>query len=83
MNDKINKEPKEEGIELMEIFEMIKAKSKTIKISLIVAFIVALIAIKSFIDYLSRKGFKIFGYYRIILGITLLIIHFFIYRLTI
>lgn len=49
----------------------------------VIAFVVALIAIKSFIDYLSKKGFKIFGYYRIILGITLLIIHFFIYRLTI
>ncbi|MGY0407118.1 MAG: undecaprenyl-diphosphate phosphatase [Polaribacter sp.] len=49
----------------------------------IVAFVVGLIAIKSFIDYLSKKGFKIFGYYRIILGITLLIIHFFMYKLTI
>ncbi|WKD85696.1 Undecaprenyl-diphosphatase [Polaribacter huanghezhanensis] len=49
----------------------------------IIAFIVALIAIKSFIDYLSKKGFKIFGYYRIVLGVSLLIIHFFIYRLTI
>lgn len=49
----------------------------------IIAFVVALIAIKSFIDYLSKKGFKIFGYYRIILGIALLIIHFFIYKLTI
>lgn len=48
----------------------------------VIAFIVALFAIKSFIDYLSKKGFKIFGYYRIVLGIALLIIHFFIYRLT-
>ena len=48
MNDKINKEPKEEGIELMEIFEMIKAKSKTIRISLIVAFIVAILIIAFF-----------------------------------
>jgi undecaprenyl-diphosphatase len=49
----------------------------------IIAFIVALLAIKSFIDFLSKKGFKIFGYYRIIVGITLLIIHFFIHPLTI
>ena len=48
----------------------------------VLAFIVALIAIKSFIDYLSRKGFKIFGYYRIILGISLIVIHYFIYSLT-
>lgn len=49
----------------------------------IIAFIVAMIAIKSFIDYLSKHGFKIFGYYRIVLGIALLLIHFFIYPLTI
>jgi undecaprenyl-diphosphatase len=49
----------------------------------IIAFIVALIAIRSFIDYLSKKGFKIFGYYRIVLGITLIIIHFYIYKLTV
>ena len=49
----------------------------------VLAFIVALIAIKSFIDYLSKKGFKIFGYYRIALGIILLIIHFFFYPLSI
>ncbi len=49
----------------------------------VVTFIVALMAIKSFIDYLSKKGFKIFGYFRISLGIALLIIHFFIYKLTI
>ena len=49
----------------------------------IIAFVVALIAIKSFIDYLSKKGFKIFGYYRIVFGVALLIIHFFIYKLSI
>jgi undecaprenyl-diphosphatase len=49
----------------------------------ILAFIVAIIAIKSFIDYLSKKGFKIFGYYRIVLGIALLFIHYFIYPLSI
>ena len=49
----------------------------------IIAFIVALLAIKSFIDFLSKKGFRLFGYYRIIVGISLLIIHFFIHPLTI
>ncbi len=48
----------------------------------IIAFIVALLAIKSFIDYLSKRGFKIFGYYRIVLGIGLLLIHYFLYPLT-
>jgi undecaprenyl-diphosphatase len=49
----------------------------------VVGFIVALIAIKSFISYLSRHGFKIFGYYRIIAGIAVLLIHFFIQELTV
>jgi undecaprenyl-diphosphatase len=40
----------------------------------IVAFIVAMIAIKSFIHFLTKYGFKIFGYYRIILGLTILIL---------
>jgi len=49
----------------------------------VVGFIVALIAIKSFIGYLSKNGFKIFGYYRIVVGIVLLVIHFFIHPLTV
>ena len=40
----------------------------------VIAFIVALIAIKSFIQYLSKHGFKVFGYYRIIVGATILIL---------
>ncbi len=49
----------------------------------IVAFIVALLAIKSFIGFLTKNGFKVFGYYRIIVGIILLLIHFFIHPLTV
>lgn len=49
----------------------------------VVGFIVALIAIKSFIGYLSKNGFKIFGYYRIVVGVLLLVIHFFIHPLTV
>jgi undecaprenyl-diphosphatase len=40
----------------------------------IVAFIVALVAIKFFIDFLTKHGFKAFGYYRIIVGGLLLIL---------
>jgi len=39
----------------------------------LVAFIVAMLAIKFFIGYLQKHGFKIFGYYRIIVGIILLL----------
>ena len=40
----------------------------------VVAFIVAYFAIKSFIGYLNKHGFKMFGYYRIILGLILIIL---------
>ncbi len=48
----------------------------------VIAFIIAMLAIKLFIDYLTKKGFKVFGYYRIIVGLAILLIHFFIYPLT-
>jgi undecaprenyl-diphosphatase len=40
----------------------------------IVAFIVAMLAIQTFIGYLNRHGFKIFGYYRIAIGLLILIL---------
>lgn len=63
-------------------FELSSDQINYLIIGNIIAFIVALVAIKSFIDYLSKKGFKVFGYYRIVLGIVLFIIHFFIYPLS-
>lgn len=47
----------------------------------VVGFLVALVAIKFFISYLSKNGFKIFGYYRIIAGVAILLIHFFVKEL--
>jgi undecaprenyl-diphosphatase len=38
----------------------------------IVAFIVALAAIKFFIGYLSKYGFKLFGWYRIVVGLIII-----------
>ena len=37
-----------------------------------VAFVVAMLAIKFFIGFLQRNGFKLFGWYRIIVGLALL-----------
>jgi len=39
-----------------------------------VAFIVAMLAIKFFIGFLQKHGFKLFGYYRIIVGVILLLL---------
>ncbi|WP_430906116.1 undecaprenyl-diphosphate phosphatase [Maribacter sp. 2-571] len=49
----------------------------------VVGFLVALLAIKSFIGYLSKHGFKLFGYYRIIVGVALLLLHYFVRPLTV
>ncbi len=38
----------------------------------LVAFIVAMIAIKGFITFLTKHGFKWFGYYRIVVGLVIL-----------
>ena len=43
----------------------------------VVAFAVAMAAIKYFIGFLTRHGFKVFGYYRIALGVILLTLYYF------
>ena len=48
----------------------------TLAIGNIVAFVVAILAIRFFINYLTKYGFKIFGYYRIVIG-TLFLLYFY------
>jgi undecaprenyl-diphosphatase len=43
----------------------------------IVAFIVAFLAIRSFISFLTKHGFKWFGYYRILVGAAILLMYYF------
>ncbi len=47
---------------------------KQLAIGNIVAFVVALIAIKFFIGFLKKHGFKVWGWYRIIVGCILLLL---------
>jgi undecaprenyl-diphosphatase len=47
---------------------------KLLAVGNIVAFIVAIIAIKFFINFVKKYGFKVWGIYRIILGLILLIL---------
>jgi len=42
----------------------------------IVAFLVAIAAIKTFIQFLTNHGFTVFGYYRIVLGSIILILYY-------
>ncbi len=56
-------------------YELITESSQNIiafAVGNVVAFIVALLAIKFFINYLKKYGFRVFGIYRIITGIVLL-----------
>jgi undecaprenyl-diphosphatase len=41
-----------------------------------IAFIVALLAIKSFITFLEQKGFRLFGIYRILAGIVIIVLYY-------
>ncbi|HLP14279.1 MAG TPA: undecaprenyl-diphosphate phosphatase [Flavobacteriales bacterium] len=42
----------------------------------VVAFVVAILAIKFFINFLTKYGFKVFGYYRIVVGGIILALYF-------
>lgn len=43
-------------------------------IGFVVAFLVALVVVKKFIDYLKHKPLKVFGYYRIVVGVLILVL---------
>jgi undecaprenyl-diphosphatase len=49
---------------------------KFLVIGNIIAFIVAMLAIKTFITFLEKKGFKLFGVYRILAGIVLIALYY-------
>ena len=63
------------GHKLLDNYENIHADQvKLLVIGNVVAFIVAMLAIKFFIGFLQKYGFRVFGIYRVILGIVLLIL---------
>lgn len=43
----------------------------------VVAFLVAMAAIRFFIEFVTRFGFKVFGYYRITIGLVILVLYYF------
>jgi undecaprenyl-diphosphatase len=49
---------------------------KFLIIGSVIAFIVAMLAIRSFITFLEKRGFKLFGWYRIIAGLIIIILYF-------
>lgn len=50
---------------------------KLLGIGNLVGFLVAVIAIKSFIGYVTKYGFKVFGWYRIIVGLAIIALWYF------
>lgn len=61
--------------------EIISANLTTLIVGNIVAFIVALLAIKFFISFVTKYGFVAFGWYRIVVGSAILIMSFLGYNL--
>ena len=62
------------GKDLWESRELINESNiKLLLFGGVVAFIVALVAVKAFVSFLTKHGFKAFGYYRIVIGIAFLI----------
>jgi undecaprenyl-diphosphatase len=51
---------------------LVKDNFATLGLGALVAYVVALIAVKFFIGYLQKNGFKMFGWYRIVAGIIVL-----------
>lgn len=55
----------------MEIF---RNNATTLILGNVIAFLVAMAAIRFFINYLTKYGFKLFGYYRIVVGAVILLL---------
>lgn len=52
---------------------LVKDNMSTLTVGAVISFIVALLAIKFFIGYVQKYGFRLFGWYRIILGTAFLV----------
>ncbi len=68
------------GYKLLQLFlepdgaAMMGEHLTTLLIGNVIAFIVAMAAIKFFISYVTKYGFKAFGYYRIIVGVLIIVL---------
>lgn len=65
------------GYKLLKGYHLLNTENiKLLLFGNLIAFIVAIIAIKSFIGFLSKHGFRIFGWYRIIIGVVLIALYY-------
>ncbi len=64
------------GYQLLQKYQAINIHNIDILIiANVISFFVAMLAIKTFINYLTKHGFKLFGYYRIIIGLVILLLY--------
>ncbi len=60
---------------LVNVYDMIKGQDIDLLIlGNVVSFIVGMLAIRFFLDLIAKYGLKFFGYYRIALGVTILVL---------
>ncbi|SHF07898.1 undecaprenyl-diphosphate phosphatase [Pedobacter caeni] len=65
------------GYKLLKGYHLLNAENvKLLLFGNLIAFIVAIIAIKSFIGFLSKHGFRVFGWYRIIIAVVILALYY-------
>lgn len=64
-------------------YEMLRQNTGVLILGNLIAFVVAMLAIKFFIGFLTKHGFKLFGWYRIIVGGAIVILLFLGYDLSI
>lgn len=69
------------GATLLDLLDILKEYTKwgnthdliMLAVGCVVSFIVALLAMKWFVSFLTKYGFKVFGWYRIIIGIIIIV----------
>ena len=69
------------GATLLKLLDILKEYAKWVNthdlimlaVGCVVSFIVALLAMKWFVSFLTKYGFKVFGWYRIIIGIIIIV----------
>jgi undecaprenyl-diphosphatase len=69
------------GATLLKLLDILKEYTKwgnthdliMLAVGCVVSFIVALLAMKWFVSFLTKYGFKVFGWYRIIIGIIIIV----------
>ena len=69
------------GATILDLYDLLKEDSNwatgeniiLLLIGCLISFVVALFAMKWFVSFLTKYGFKAFGWYRVIVGIVILI----------